>query len=455
MTIYALSTGPGISGVAVIRLSGQDTSKAIKLLTGKELPKPRVATLRKINKINTSELIDEGLILWFPGPESYTGEDMAEIQIHGSKAVVDALHSSLSGIENCRLAEPGEFTKLAFQNGKINLLKAESIADLISSETEIQRQQAIKIMNGKSSDQFNFLREKLLKIVSHVEAKIDFPEEDLPNNILDEIKSSSEEVKTKIKKILNDQKVGERIREGFKIAIVGPTNAGKSSLMNYLSNRDVAIVSEIAGTTRDVIETHLNINGYPVIISDTAGIRDSQDEIEKKGIKLALKKAEESDLKIVVLHPENLDFKPFIESSNSENTIVVLNKSDIKLGEPPGIGNYFRFNHLGKNLKDIKIIHTSIKEEKNLVDLINAIKEKLKNKFISSDDILITRERHRQHLQQCLDHLNNFNQKKEIEDFDKAAEDLRLATRHLGMIVGKVDVEEILGSIFNDFCIGK
>ncbi len=455
MTIYALSSGPGISGVAVIRLSGQDTSKVIQLLTGKEPPKPRVATLRKINKINTSELIDEGLILWFPGPESYTGEDMAEIQVHGSKAVVDALHSSLSDIENCRLAEPGEFTKLAFQNGKINLLKAESIADLISSETEIQRQQAIKIMNGKSADQFNFLREKLLKILSHVEAKIDFPDEDLPNNILNEIKNSSDEIIVKIKKILNDQKVGERIREGFKIAIVGPTNAGKSSLMNYLSNRDVAIVSEIAGTTRDVIETHLNINGYPVIISDTAGIRDSKDEIEKKGIKLALQKAEESDLKIVVLHPENLDFKPFLEDSNSENTIVVLNKSDIKLGKPPGIGNYFRFNHLGKNLKDINIIHTSIKEEENLVDLINAIKEKLKNKFISSDDILITRERHRQHLQQCLDHLNNFNQKKEIEDFDKAAEDLRLATRHLGMIVGKVDVEEILGSIFNDFCIGK
>ena len=455
MTIFALSTGPGVSGIAVIRISGQDTSKAIKLMTGKSVPKPRVATLRKINKINTSELIDEGLILWFPGPESYTGEDMAEIQVHGSKAVVDALHSSLSDIENCRLAEPGEFTKLAFQNGKINLLKAESIADLISSETEIQRQQAIKIMNGKSADQFNFLREKLLKILSHVEAKIDFPEEDLPNNILDEIKNSSDEVINKIKKILNDQKVGERIREGFKIAIVGPTNAGKSSLMNYLSNRDVAIVSEIAGTTRDVIETHLNINGYPVIISDTAGIRDSKDEIEKKGIKLALQKAEESDLKIVVLHPENLDFKPFLEDSNSENTIVVLNKSDIKLGKPPGIGNYFRFNHLGKNLKDINIIYTSIKEEENLVDLINAIKEKLKNKFISSDDILITRERHRQHLQQCLDHLNNFNQKKEIEDFDKAAEDLRLATRHLGMIVGKVDVEEILGSIFNDFCIGK
>ena len=443
MTIYALSSGPGISGVAVIRLSGQDTSKVIKLLTGKEPPKPRVATLRKINKINTSELIDEGLILWFPGPESYTGEDMAEIQVHGSKAVVDALHSSLSDIENCRLAEPGEFTKLAFQNGKINLLKAESIADLISSETEIQRQQAIKIMNGKSSDQFNFLREKLLKILSHVEAKIDFPEEDLPNNILDEIKNNSDEVINKIKKILNDQKVGERIREGFKIAILGPTNAGKSSLMNHLSNRDVAIVSEIAGTTRDVIETHLNIDGYPVIISDTAGIRDSQDEIEKKGIKLSLNRAEEADLKLVVVDAKSPDFTGVLKGLLDENAILVINKSDLLEKD------------IDPEIKKTNHVLISIKENKNIEELILKIKNNLKNKFLTSDDILITRERHRQHLQQCLDHLNNFNQKKEIEDFDKAAEDLRLATRHLGMIVGKVDVEEILGSIFNDFCIGK
>ncbi len=443
MNIFALSSGPGISGIAVIRISGEGTSKIINILTGKPVPKPRVATLRKINKINTSELIDEGLILWFPGPESYTGEDMAEIQVHGSKAVVEALHSTLSDIENCRLAEPGEFTKLAFQNGKINLLKAESIADLISSETEIQRQQAIKIMNGKSSDQFNFLREKLLKILSHVEAKIDFPEEDLPNNILDEIKNNSDEVINKIKKILNDQKVGERIREGFKIAILGPTNAGKSSLMNHLSNRDVAIVSEIAGTTRDVIETHLNIDGYPVIISDTAGIRDSQDEIEKKGIKLSLNRAEEADLKLVVVDVKSLDFTDFLKGLLDENAILVINKSDLlEKGIDPEIK---KTNH----------VLISIKENKNIEELILKIKNNLKNKFLTSDDILITRERHRQHLQQCLDHLNNFNQKKEIEDFDKAAEDLRLATRHLGMIVGKVDVEEILGSIFNDFCIGK
>jgi len=443
MTIYALSTGPGVSGVAIIRTSGDQSSKIIEILTGKKIPEPRVATLRKISKINTSELIDEGIILWFPGPESYTGEDMAEIHVHGSKAVIDALHSSISQIENCRLAEPGEFTKLAFQNGKINLLKAESIADLISSETEIQRKQAIKIMQGKSADQFNFLREKLLKILSHVEAKIDFPDEDLPINILDEIKNSSNEVIKKIEKILNDQKVGERIREGFKIAILGPTNAGKSSLLNHLSNRDVAIVSEIAGTTRDVIETHLNIDGYPVIISDTAGIRDSKDEIEKKGIKLSLNRAEEADLKLVVVDAKNLEFTDILKNLLHENAILVINKSDLLEKE------------IDLEIKKINHVLISIKDNKNVDQLILKIKNNLKNKFITSEDILITRERHRQHLQKCLDHLNNFNQKKEIEDFDKAAEDLRLATRHLGMIVGKVDVEEILGSIFNDFCIGK
>ena len=443
MTIYALSTGPGISGIAIVRVSGEDTRKVIKLLTNAELPKPRVATLRKINKINTSELIDEGIILWFPGPESYTGEDMAEFHIHGSKAVIDALHHSISKIENCRLAEAGEFTKLAFQNGKINLLKAESIADLISAETEIQRQQAIKIMNGKSADKFNSLREKLLKILSHVEAKIDFPDEDLPEDILKNIKKISNEVILNIKKILDDQKVGERIREGFKIAIVGPTNAGKSSLLNHLSNRDVAIVSEIAGTTRDVIETHLNIDGYPVVVSDTAGIRDSKNEIEKKGIKLALDKAENADLKLIVIDAKNIDFKGVLKELMDENAILIVNKSDLLKED------------LNFEIKNYEHVLISVKNNLNVEGLILKIKNKLKNKFITSEDILITRARHRQHLEQSLNYLKNFEEKNDAEDFDKAAEDLRLATRHLGMIVGKVDVEEILGSIFNDFCIGK
>ena len=443
MTIYALSTGPGISGIAIVRVSGDDTKKVIKLLTNLPPPKPRVATLRNINKINTSELIDEGIILWFPGPESYTGEDMAEFHIHGSKAVIDALQHSISSIENCRLADPGEFTKLAFQNGKINLLKAESIADLISAETEIQRQQAIKIMNGKSSDKFNSLREKLLKILSHVEAKIDFPDEDLPEDIFKNIKKISNEVILDIKKILDDQKVGERIREGFKIAIIGPTNAGKSSLLNHLSNRDAAIVSEIAGTTRDVIETHLNIDGYPVVVSDTAGIRDSKNEIEKKGIKLALDKAENADLKLIVIDAKSIDFKGVLKELMNENAILVINKSDLLKED------------LNSEMKNYEHVLISVKDNLNLDALILKIKNKLKNNFIVSEDILISRARHREHLEKCLENLKNFKEKNKTEDFDKAAEDLRLATRQLGMIVGKVEVEEILDSIFNDFCIGK
>ena len=443
MTIYALSSGPGTSGVAIVRISGPEASEVIKLLTNKDIPKPRMATLRKINNINTSELIDEGIIIWFPGPESYTGEDMAEIHIHGGKAVILAVQNEISKIKNCRLAEAGEFTKLAFQNGKINLLKAESIADLISAETEIQRLQAVKIMRGKSSDKFNELREKLLKILSFVEAKIDFPEEDLPEDNLKKIKKDSLDVLNKINKILNDQKVGEIIREGFKIAIVGPTNAGKSSLLNNLSNREVAIVSEIAGTTRDVVETHLNLDGYPVIISDTAGIRDSKDEIEKKGIRLSLKKAENADLKLVVVDAKSIDLSDFFNDLLKNDAILVINKSDLLKDKlDPKI---LKLNH----------VLISLKDNSNIDELIKKIKNYLRDKFITEEDILITRERHRQHLVQCVDHLKNFLDKNSKKDFDKAAEDLRLATRHLGMIVGKVDVEEILGSIFNDFCIGK
>ena len=443
MTIYALSSGSGISGIAVIRVSGSEASNVVKLITGEDLPEPRVSNLKKFNKISTSELIDEGLLLWFPGPESYTGEDMAEMHVHGSIAVVRSMLHQLSKVENCRLAEPGEFTKLAFQNGKINLLKAESISDLISAETEIQRQQAIKIMSGKSSDKFNSLREKLLKILSNVEAKIDFPEDDLPEDMIKNIKIDSEKIRNQIEKILDDQKVGERIREGFKIAIIGPTNAGKSSLLNYLSNRDVAIVSEIAGTTRDVIEAHLNLDGYPVVISDTAGIRESQDEIEKKGIKLALKRAEDADLNIIVIEPKSVDFAGFLNDLVSEKSIIVINKIDLG------------FKNISQQISKFNPIFLSIKNETNLDELINRIKDKLKNKFVSSNETLITRERHRQSLEACVQNLKNFEEKNSQEDFDKAAEDLRLATRHLGMIVGKVDVEEILGSIFNDFCIGK
>ena len=443
MTIYALSSGPGISGVAVIRVSGEKTGEVIKKITNSVLPQPRVATLKKFSKNGKKNLIDEGVILWFPGPNSYTGEDLAEFHVHGSRAVVEAMHQAISKVKNCRLAEPGEFTKRAFQNGKINLLKAESIADLISSETEIQRKQAIKIMSGKSSNKFNTWRKKLLKVLSHVEAKIDFPDEDLPKNIMKQIHNVSQTVSSEIKETLNDQKVGERIREGFKIAILGPPNSGKSSLLNYLSKRNAAIVSEIAGTTRDVIETHLNLNGYPVIVSDTAGIRSSKNEIEKKGIKIALKRADDADLKLIIIPAKSADLTSVFKSLLKNNAILVVNKSDLLKGK------------LNNKYKKYEHVLISIKKNSNLNKLINLIKSKLKSKFVSSGDILITRERHRQNLISCVAHLEIFNKKKNAKDFDKAAEDLRLATRHLGMIVGKVGVEELLGSIFNDFCIGK
>ena len=443
MTIYALSSGPGISGIAVIRVSGKNTAEVIKKLTGSKLPSPRMATLKKFNKNGKKELIDEGVIIWFPGPNSYTGEDLAEFHVHGSRAVIKAMHLAISKINNCRLADPGEFTKRAFQNGRINLLKAESIADLISAETEIQRKQALKIMSGKSSDQFNLWREQLLKILSHVEAKIDFPDENLPKNIINAIRKTSNNILIEIKKTLNDQKVGERIREGFRIAIVGPTNSGKSSLLNYLSKRDVAIVSEIAGTTRDVIETHLNLDGYPVVVSDTAGIRDSKNEIEKMGIKIALNRAEDADLKLVIVSAKNVNFTGVVKGLLTKNAVLVVNKSDLMKG---------KFNSKFKKYEHVLI---SIKKDSNLNKLISKIKNKLKNKFTTAEDILITRERHRQNLINCVHHLEKFEKKKSAQDFDKAAEDLRLATRHLGMIVGKVDVEELLGSIFNDFCIGK
>ena len=443
MTIYALSSGAGTSGIAVIRVSGKNTSDVVKKLTGSKLPPPKIATLKKFNKNGQKELIDEGVVIWFPAPNSYTGEDLAEFHVHGSRAVINAMHLAISRIKNCRLAEPGEFTKRAFQNGRINLLKAESIADLISSETEIQRKQALKIMSGKSSDKFNSWRDKLLKILSHVEAKIDFPDEDLPKNIIKEIQKKSNNVLSEIKKSLDDQRVGERIREGFKIAIVGPPNSGKSSLLNYLSKRDVAIVSEIAGTTRDVIETHLNLDGYPVIVSDTAGIRSSKNEIEKKGIKIALKRAEDADLKLIIVSAKNVDFTGVLKSLLSKNAILVVNKSDLINRK------------LNNKFKKHDHVLISIKKDLNLNKLILKIKSKLKNKFTTTEDILITRERHRQNLINCVHHLEKFQKKKSVQDFDKAAEDLRLATRHLGMIVGKVDVEELLGSIFNDFCIGK
>ena len=443
MTIFALSSAPGQSGVAVIRISGPETGNIIKLITKSDLPAPRKAKLLKINNINTSSLIDEGIVLWFPAPNSYTGEDMAELHVHGSRGVITEIQNNLLNTKKCRMAEAGEFTKIAFVNGKINLLKAEAIGDLIAAETQIQIDQAQSIIRGKSFLKFQSIREKIIKILGTMEAKIDFPEEDIPENITENIKNEVENIEIEIKKILDDNKVGEKIRSGFKIAIVGPPNSGKSSLMNYFSKRDVSIVSEIAGTTRDVLETHLNFDGYPVIISDTAGIRASKDIIEKEGIKLAFKKAEEADLRIVIIEPKNVEFFGFLNDLFDKSSLLLVNKADLYDFKVP------------EQLKKYNPFYISVLKETNIDKVVSEIKFILKKSLHTSTDVFITRERHRIDLDNCILSLQDFKNKNINEDFDKATEDLRVAVRTLSKVVGKVDVEEILSSIFNDFCIGK
>jgi tRNA modification GTPase len=440
MNIYALSSGRGPSGIAIIRLSGKDTLKITKLVTKKKNIDIKEINFCKFYDPLDDSLVDEGLLLLFSSPNSFTGDDLAEFHVHGSNAVITQFLKVLSEQPHCRLAEPGEFTKIAFQNNKIDLLEAESIGDLIHSETELQRQQAIKLVQGNASDYYNNLREKLVKSLAHIEAQIDFAEDDLPDNVLREVQMSIKEVYKDIKKILDDNKIGEKIREGFRVAIIGEVNAGKSSLLNLLSKREAAIVSEEEGTTRDIIETYLNLDGYPVILADTAGIRQAKNEIEKKGISLAINKSKEADLNLIVIDITSKTLDKKIRGLINDNSIVVLNKVDLDSKKK-------------HNFKDAVLV--SVKENKNIDELVKKIKESLSSKFTLSKNILVTRERHRTKLNNCLIEIDNFLKKDQKKDIEIAAEDLRLATRHLGGIVGKVDVEEILGSIFKDFCIGK
>ncbi len=442
MNIYALSSGRGPSGISIVRISGKDTLNICQNLTkSKDIKSNEVNFCKFYDPKNDSIIDPEALLLWFPGPNSYTGEDLAELQIHGSNAVINALLRVLSEQKNCRLAEPGEFTKIAFQNEKIDLLKAESIGDLIHSETELQRQQAVKLVQGNASNYYNDLREKIIKSLAFIEAKIDFAEEDLPEKVLKDAHKSIKEIHSEITKIIEDNRVGEKIRDGFRVSITGEVNAGKSSLLNLLSKREVAIVSDEAGTTRDVIETYLNLDGYPVILADTAGIREAKNEVEKKGISLALGKSKEADLNIVVIDNSSKKINQEIQNMINKDTIILLNKSDVS----------DKRNHKFNG----DTVLASVKDNKNIDKLINLIKTKLSKKFTSNNSGLITRERHRVKLNDCLKEINKFLKKDQNKDLELAAEDLRMATRHLGSIVGKVDVEEILGSIFKDFCIGK
>jgi tRNA modification GTPase len=442
MNIYALSSGRGPSGIAILRLTGESTLNICRKISNVKNIKPNEVNFCKFYDPKNNNIIDpESILLWFPKPNSYTGEDLAEFHVHGSNAVINLFLKVLSEQKNCRLAEPGEFTKLAFQNEKMDLIKAESIGDLIHSETELQREQAVKLVLGNASNYYNELREKLIKSLAYIEAKIDFAEDDLPEAVLKEVHKSIKGIHQNIKKILEDKKIGEKIRDGFRVSIIGEVNAGKSSLLNLLSKREVAIVSEEEGTTRDIIEIYLNIDGYPVILADTAGIRDAKSEVEKKGINLALDKFKQADLNIIMIDNSTIKVDKKILNLINKDSIVLLNKSDIKK------------NQIHKFDADTILI--SVKDNKNIDLLIKTLKDKLDKKCISRSSVLVTRERHRVKLNDCIKEIDKFLKKDQTKDIELAAEDLRMATRHLGSIVGTVDVEEILGSIFKDFCIGK
>lgn len=444
-TIFALSTVYGKSGVAVVRVSGKNAILAVKELTDINIDniKPRFAYFSKIYAYGKNELIDNALVIYFKSPYSFNGEDIVEFQIHGSKAVILSLIENLSLLPDFRMAEPGEFSKRAFYNGKMDLTQAEGLADLIDAETKEQHRFAVKQMSGNLKDLYNSWRDSLVKVLAHIEAYIDFPDENIPEDVYHNLLNSVFKISVEIKNHLNSNKNTERLRDGFNVVIIGRPNAGKSSLVNTIINRNAVIVSDIAGTTRDAIDLHFDLGGYPLIITDTAGLRDkTNDIIEEKGIEIAKEKIKNADIILAVFDAEKDNKEIFSDIiNNEENKVVyVANKID-KLTEE-------QCSCL-KNSDDILI---SAKENKGIDILLSKILDTIKNNFAVSSGAIITRTRYRELLQQTIDFLDDFSLDKDIE---LAAEDIRMAVRFIGKIVGKVEVEEILDRIFGDFCIGK
>ena len=446
MTIYALSTPPGVSGIAIVRLSGNNSLTIAKDIVRGKIEKPRMALLKTLYD-SKKEIIDEGIVIWYPKGQSYTGDDLVEFHVHGSKAVINKFLNELSLRADCQLAEPGEFTKQAFLNNKINLYEAESIADLLNAETEGQRVQALRLKN--SSPLFMKWRERILDVMSKCEAAIDFSEEDLPPSILEGNYEKINEINSEIETMLNDAKVGEIMREGFKIAIFGPPNSGKSSFLNLLARRKAAIVSEVKGTTRDVIEVHFQIKNFPVILSDTAGIRSAKNKIEKIGIGLALKQIKNSNLNILILDGTIKNISHDIKKLINQKTLIIINKQDKK---------NFNEKPILKNLKDenfLAIHKMSTITKFGYKNLIEDLEKILDNVYDNQSDTLISRSRHRNLLEKTSKHLKNYLKISRSNDVEKVAEELRIASNYLGEIVGFIGVEEVLGRIFKDFCIGK
>ncbi|XP_053659146.1 tRNA modification GTPase GTPBP3, mitochondrial [Anopheles marshallii] len=466
-TIFGLSSGFGKCGVAVIRVSGS-ASKAIvhKKTRLKKCPEPRRALLTKIFHGHTNEMIDRGLLLWFPGPHSFTGEDTVEFHVHGGSAIVSAMYDSLATFPDTRVAEPGEFTKRAFFAGKMDLTEVEGLADLIHAETEAQRKQALRQANGQLSCFYNDMRTRLVNAIASIEAYIDFSEDqDVDDEVLNVTVQRIEAVIEELKGHLNDNRRGERLRNGVRTAIVGAPNVGKSSLINLLSQRNVSIVTSIAGTTRDIVESHYDIGGYPVILADTAGLRANTDDVvECEGIARARTYVDCADLLLLVVDASRIDrvnrLDAFIEEYTQSlgidkrmisHTLIILNKCDLVDNDTlDRLKNNSTFSCL------------SCESKAGLVELMERIKTRLEqlcgNPAVESPTI--SQERHRSHLKQCLTYLERFRDYfKETAETDRdlaiVTHHLRNAVRCIGKITGTVETEEILDVIFSTFCIGK
>ncbi len=442
-SIYALSTAPGRAGLAMVRLSGPGAGPALTALAGR-LPPPRLAS-RAVLRDTAGVAIDDALVLWFPGPASFTGEDVAEFHIHGGKAVLAALLAALAQRPGLRLAAPGEFTRRAFQHGKLDLTAAEGLADLIDAETEAQRRQGLRQMQGELGRLYESWRSRLLRGLAHVEADIDFPEEDLPDGIAAAIRPDIDILRQEIARHLADNRRGERLRDGVTVVILGPPNAGKSSLLNALAQREAAIVSDIAGTTRDIIEVQLDLGGYPVVLADTAGLRETADRIEGEGVRRALARAESADLKLLLLDAADLAAPPpEILTLLDADCLLVANKTDLTPLPQDAI------------LAGHEVLPLSVNSGAGLDALLHKLAAAVAARFEAgqASGATLTRARHREALQHCAAALDRFLSGA-APDAELAAEDLRLAARALGRITGRVDVEDVLDVVFRDFCIGK
>lgn len=435
-TIFALASAPGRAGVQVIRISGPDAGAALCRLTGGTLPPPRRAVLAGLRDPVTAELFDKALVLSFPAPGSFTGEDVVELHLHGGRAVLSAATQALTGL-GLRVAEPGEFSRRAFEHGKLDLTEAEAIADLVDAETAAQRRQALRQMEGALGQLYDGWRHGLTRALAHLEADIDFPDEDLPGGLSDAVRPVVEGLVADLSAHLADQGRGERLRDGISIAILGAPNAGKSSLLNAIARRDVAIVSNQAGTTRDVIEVQLDLGGYPVLLADTAGLRDAADQVESEGIRRALDRAAKADLKLLVFDGGELP-DPATLALVDDDALLVMNKADLPGAVAPLVGR--------------PILPLSARTGDGVPALLAALEQAVASRYAPSGAPALTRARHRAALEECQQDLRRALQAPLPE---LAAEDVRLAVRALGRITGRVDVEDLLDVIFRDFCIGK